>query len=233
MEESSELRISAGAAMRDGFVSLLKPPFRGLLVLALLIAFVIDSLPVQGDDATVAASLVLFGISLYIQIATILAAAQTEPSPSMDSWIKQAVRQRCFWRFFGAAVMVLLTVVASGIVGVVVGAFVVGGIVALTDAAVVLERRGPLDAIARSSELGKGSRGPLMLIFGLLILIPGVTTQVASFIWNLPKVFGDFWPVVTVVVLVLGFVGSISLTRAFIRLGGKIVPLEPKNQLSA
>ena len=73
MVESTQPRISTGASLREGFSSLLKPPFRGLLLLALLITLVLDTLPVQGDDATVIATLILFGLSLYLQIATTLA----------------------------------------------------------------------------------------------------------------------------------------------------------------
>lgn len=214
--------------MASGFRLLSKPPFRGLLLLALLITLVLDTLPVQGDDATIFASLVLFGLSLYLQIATTLAAAETEPSPSVDVWLKKAIARRCFWRFLGSSVLVILTIVASGIVGVVVGAFFIGGILALTDPAVVLEHKHPVEAIARSAELGRGARGPLIVVFGLLILIPGLSLQVAGLIWDVPRFFGDLWPVVSALVVVLGFAGSIALARAFVVLGGAVLPPRPR-----
>ncbi|HJR45429.1 MAG TPA: hypothetical protein VJ927_07470 [Actinomycetota bacterium] len=231
MVESTQPRISTGATLRDGFASLLRAPFRGLLLLALLITLVLDTLPVESDDATVLATLVLFALSLYLQIATTLAAAEAEASHSVDLWLKQAVRRRCFWRFLGAAILVVLTVVASGLVGVVVGAFLMGGIVALADPAVVLEHKGPVEAIARSAELGKGSRRPLIVLFGLLILVPGMSLQVGSFFWDVRSFFGDLWPVVSAVVVILGFAGSIALTRAFLELGGSVLPR--KERLSA
>lgn len=228
MVESTQPRISTGASLREGFSSLLKPPFRGLLLLALLITLVLDTLPVQGDDATVIATLILFGLSLYLQIATTLAAAEAEPAPSVDLWLKQAVARRCFWRFLGSSVLVILTIVAAGIVGVVVGAFFIGGILALTDPAVVLEHKHPTEAIARSAELGRGSRGPLIIVFGLLILIPGMSLQVAGLIWDVPKFFGDLWPAVSALVVILGFAGSIALARAFVALGGAVLPPRPR-----
>lgn len=234
MVESAQPRISTGATARDGFSALLKPPFRGLLLLALLITLVLDTLPVEGDDTTVIATLILFGLSLYLQIATTLAAAENEPSASVDVWLKQAVARRCFWRFLGAAVLVILTIVASGIVGLVVGAFFVGGILALTDPAVVLEHKHPVEAVARSAQLGRGARGPLIVLFALLILIPGMSLQIAGLLWDLPRFFGDLWPLVSAFVVVLGFAGSIALTRAFIALGGAVLPPRPRrNQLSA
>ncbi|MDP9069529.1 MAG: hypothetical protein M3N53_14485 [Actinomycetota bacterium] len=229
MDPPLEHQISAAGSIRTAFASLARPPFRGLLVLALFVSLVANTLP-QGtdDDVAVIASLVLIALSLYLQIAVTLAAADPNPTPSVDVWLKLAVARRCFWRYVAASVLVVLMVLAAGVVGVIIGAFVVGGIVALADPAVVLERKAPVAAISRSAELGKPARRQLIVIFGALILVPGMSVQVGSFVWDLPTFFGPLWPVVTVIVLVLGMVGAIALTRAFRTLGGEVLPLPPR-----
>ncbi len=232
MEQPPEHRISAAGSVRDAFSSLLRPPFRGLLLLALFVSLVANTLPTDADDAIVVASLVLIGLALYLQIAVTLAAADPNPTPSVDVWLKLAVARRCFWRYLAASVVVVLTVLAAGVVGIIIGAFIVGGIVSLTDPAVVLERKGPLEAVARSAELSKPARRPLIVVFGALILVPGMSVQVGGFVWDLPAFFGPLWPFVTAVVLVLGMAGAIALTRAFRALGGEMLPAKPRRSLS-
>lgn len=225
MEPVTETRISAGAAMRDGFASLTKPPFRGLLFLGIFVSLVASTVPENTEGATLAAAVVLTALGLYLQIATTAAAGDPNPTASADAWLKEAFARRCFWRYLATSLLVMILVMV-GLAGLIVGGFLVGGAVALADPAVVLERRGPADAIARSAELTKGRRGPLVVIFGLLILIPGMGLQLGDLVWDLRALAGDWWPLVPVVVLVLGTAGAITLTRVFLALGGTRVPVD-------
>lgn len=228
MEPATGTRISAGSAIRDGFSALVEPPFRGLLLLGIIVSLVANTLPESADESTLIAALVLLVLGFYLQIATTVAAADPDPDPSPDVWLKEGFARRCFWRYIATSILVVLVVLASGVVGLIVGGFFMGGVVALADPAVVLERRGPADAIVRSNELGKGNRPALMLIFGLLILVPGMGAQVGGLVWDLRALAGQWWPLVPVVVLVLGTAGAIALTRIFIALGGSRVPIEPR-----
>jgi hypothetical protein len=228
MEPASATRISAGATIRDAFSTLIKPPFRTLLILGILVSLVSNTLPESADGTTLLVALILVGLGLYLQIAVTVAAADPNPTSSSDVWLKEAFARRCFWRYFATSVFVLIVVVLAGIVGLIIGGFVMGGVVALSDPAVVLERRGPADAISRSAELSKGNRGALALIFGVLILIPGMSVQVGGLVWDLPALAGDLWPLVAVVVLILGMTGAIALTRTFLALGGRREPIPPR-----
>ncbi|MFP5353402.1 MAG: hypothetical protein ACLGIB_12675 [Actinomycetota bacterium] len=228
MEEAQTPGISAVGSIREGFSQLLRKPFRGITLLSILIALVLESLPDQGDTATLLAALLLLVLSLYLQITMTLAAAEDAPSESVDEWLKQALARRCWWRFAAVSVLVMLAVIVSGVVGLVVGAFIVGGILALTDPAVVLENRAPAEAVARSAQLSKPARRPLAIVFGLLVLIPGVSVQVGTMVWDLEALFGPAWIAVPLMVMVLGLAGTIALTRAFMALGGSVLPTRPR-----
>ncbi len=228
MEQAAGTRIAAGAAMRDGFSALTKPPFRTLLVLGVFVSLVANTLPEDADEWTLFAGLILIALGFYLQIATTLAAAEPNPTTSADVWLKEAFNRRCFWRYAATSFLVVLLVLAAGVLGLIVGGFFMGGVVALADPAVVLERRGPAGAIARSSELGKGQRPPLILIFGLLVLVPGMGVQLGGLVWDLRALAGEWWPLVPVIVLVLGTAGTIALTRIFLALGGSKVAVAPR-----
>lgn len=226
MQESSRPSISASTYILGALRSLLEPPFRALAALAVFVSLVSSTVPAEGDEAVLAATVVLIAASLYLQMATTLAAADVAPQGSADAWLKLAFARRCFWRYVATSILVLLLVVAAGLLGLIVGGFIVGGITALADPAVVLERRGPTAAIARSAELGKPARKPLIAIFGLLVLVPGVGVQLAEVMWDLRDRVGSVWPVIPVIVLILGLAGAIALTRAFVALGGRTTPPE-------
>lgn len=228
MEPPSETRISAGAAMRNGFSSLTDPPFRALLLLGIFVSLVASTIPETGDEWVVVATLLLIAAALYLQVAIIAAAADATPAPSADAWLKEALARRCFWRYLGTSIVVAASVLVAGVVGIVVGAFLMGGVVALADPAVVLERRGPLEAIRRSAEMGKDNRRPLIVIFGALVLVPGLMVQVGSLVWDLRGLAGPWWPLVPVVELVLAGAGAIALTRVFLSLGGQVEPGPPR-----
>jgi len=231
MEPAAGTRISAGATMRDAFSTLIKPPFRTLLALGILVSLVSNTLPETADGTTLLVALILLALGLYLQIAVTVAAADPNPTQSADVWLKEAFARRCFWRYFATSVFVLLVVLLAGVVGLIVGGFFMGGVVALSDPSVVLERRGPADAISRSAELSKGNRPALALIFGVLILIPGMSVQVGGLVWDLPELAGDLWAVVPLLVLILGMTGAIALTRTFLALGGSKVPLPPRESV--
>ncbi len=225
MEPASQTRISASATIRDALASLSRPPFRTLLFLGILVSLVGNTLPQSTDGSTVLAALVLLALGLYLQIAVTMAAADLNPTSSADVWLKEAFARRCFWRYFATSVLVLIAVLLAGIVGLIIGGFLLGGVVALSDPAVVLERRGPAEAMSRSAELSKGNRPALALIFGVLILVPGMSVQVGGLVWDLPTMAGDLWPLVPVLVLILGMAGAIALTRTFLALGGRREPV--------
>lgn len=227
MQESARPPISAADSIREGLAALLKAPFRGLLVLAVFVSIVSSTMPVEeGDQAALVATAILLAASLYLQIATSLAAAEAHPEPSVDVWLKRAFARRCFWRYAITSILVVLLVVAAGVLGLIVGGFVVGGITALADPAVVLERRPPADAIRRSAELSKPARKPLIVVFGLLVLVPGIGVQVADLVWDLRDSLGAAWSAVPIVVLVLGLAAAVALARAFVTLGGRTTPPE-------
>lgn len=233
MEERPSPAIKAGAAIRDAFSLLARRPFRGVLALSVLIALVLETLPDEGDTTTLLGALLLIVLSLYLQITMTLAAANEAASESVDVWLKQAFRRRCFWRYAAASILVMLAVVVAGAVGLVIGGLLVGGVLALTDQAVVLEGRSPLEAIARSADLSKPARLPLAVIFGLLVLIPGLSVQIGTMIWDLDAFFGGLWPLVPVVVIILGLAGTIALTKAYLALGGNVVPTRPRRGAEA
>lgn len=227
MQESSRPPVSAGSSMREGLTALVRPPFSGLTALAIFVSLVSSTIPVdEADDTAVIATGILIVASLYLQIATTLAAAEPSPEPSPDVWLKRAFARRCFWRYALTSILVVLLVVAAGVLGLLVGGFVVGGITSLADPAVVLERRGPTDAISRSADLSKPARKPLIAIFGLLVLVPALFMQVGELVLDLRDGLGVMWPVVPVIVLILGLAAAVSLTRAFVALGGRTTPPE-------
>lgn len=232
MEEPPSPAITAGSSIREAFSELGRRPFRGIALLSLLIVLVLESLPEQGDNATVITALLLVVLTLYLQITMTLAAAETAPAESVDVWLKQALTRRCFWRYAAVSILVMVAVAVASVIGLVVGGFFVGGLLALTDPAVVLERKAPFEAMARSAKLGKPARLPLIVVFGLLVLIPGTSVQIAVLVWDLEAFFGPVWPLVPIVVMLLGLAGTIALTRAFLTLGGEVVPTPPRVPLN-
>lgn len=227
MAQSHGPQISAGSMMREAASSLTKPPFRALLILAVFVSVVANTLPVQTDEMGLLTQLVLMALGLYLQIALTLAAADPNPTPSVEVWVRTAFARRCFWRYIGASVLAVLSVLA-GALALVVGAFVVGGMVALTGPAVVLERKGPVTGIARSAAVGRPARTALIVIFSLLILIPGLSIQIGALVWDLRELAGPVWPVGPVILLLLGLIGTIALTRSFVALGGEMLPNEER-----
>ena len=213
-------------AMLDGVRSLLSPPFRMLVAVNILVALAADSIagPAASiEESDFAWTIALTAVSLYVQIAVTLAAGRDAPEASADAWIKGAWRRRVFWR------VVLVSFLSAGaLLGgaalLVVGAFVVGGVIALAQPAAVLERVGPVQAMMRSAELTRGARGRTALVFAFLFLIPTTALWGASFT-EVPESMGPGWVAVPVVVETLGLAGLIACTRIFLNRGGTYPPM--------
>ncbi|MBW3594782.1 MAG: hypothetical protein KY391_04315 [Actinobacteria bacterium] len=213
---------SAWSAIGDGFSALVRPPFRTLVLVAVLIALTSTSF---GDDPTeieIASSIVLLIASLYVQIAIILAAGRNDPEPSADAWLRGAVRRRCLWRFVGTSLVVVLGLLAGALL-LVVGIFFIGALLAFAQSASVLERKLPMDAVSRSAKLANEARLSVGVVFGLLILVPTLVVQVFAFLeWN--DRIGLLWPVGLVIAEFITLAGTIALTRMFVALGGERTP---------
>lgn len=209
--------------MGDGFASLTRSPFRTLVLLSVLIAVTSTTFGEVPDGTEAALSVVLLGASIYIQIAIILAAGRDKPEPSADTWLLGAVRRRCFWRFVGTSLVVVLGLFVGALL-LVVGIFFVGALLGLAQSACVLERRLPMDAINRSARLAKEeARVPVGIVFGVLVLFPALATQgVAVAGWA--DELGFLWPVSLVVGELISAAGTIALTRMFVALGGEATP---------
>jgi hypothetical protein len=214
--------VRAGPLVRQALTDLFRPPFATLLVVNLFLYVVPGTTP-QADLLDLLLALLVAAASVYVQIACILAAAASDPGRSGDAWLRAAFRRRCFWRVVGVQLLTLL-LVAAGAVLLVVGAFVVGGIISLGEAAVVLERAGPIEAVRRSARLTRPARGALIIVFGLLVIAPSVVgpsvsalgaSRVALVAVGLPLV-------------VVSMGGTLALARAFVALGGAPTPSPDK-----
>ena len=213
---------SAWTAIGSGFASLVRAPFRTLVVISLLIALTSTTFSEQPTETETALWVVLLIASIYLQIAVILAAGRREPEPSADAWLRGAFRRRCFWRFVGTSLVVVLGLMTGALL-LVIGIFFVGALLGFAQSASVLERKMPMEAITRSARLAAGARLPVGLVFGLLILIPTVATEAAALLrWN--EDVGALWPVILVAAELASVAGTIALTRMFVSMGGEGTP---------
>ncbi|MDQ3939798.1 MAG: hypothetical protein M3238_00415 [Actinomycetota bacterium] len=229
MREASPIR--AGATISDAFRTLSRAPFRTLLALTVLIAVVADSIggpSASEEDPDVVFALLLIGVSLYVQIAITLAAGRADPDPSADRWVKAAWRRRCFLRLV-VANLVIVAALAGGLALAVVGMFVVGAIIAVAQPAVVLERRGPIEAVVRSAQLTQGSRIPIGIVFAVLFIAPSIALWGASFT-TIPRDMGAWWVIVPVLAEFLGFAATIATARMFVALGGTVAEAPTPNR---
>jgi hypothetical protein len=226
---SPNVSINAGAELAAAARALVRRPFFVLLCLSYLLALVGTSISLQFDasnaDASFtlarASSIIIEVLGIYLQIAVVLVAGSSGEPASADPWMRAAFKHRCFWRFFAVTVLEVFAMLL-GFVAVVVGAAIVGGIVALGQAAVVLERRQPVDALRRSAALTGPVRGPVALIFFVLFAVPvGAGVVLLALGIELPLGW-EF--VVTVVGATTSFMASIALTRIFVKLGGAPTP---------
>jgi hypothetical protein len=207
--------------IRNAFASLAKRPFNVIWALSLLIAMASSSIGRTLDELNLLATLVFALISVYLDMAVILAAGRAEPNPSADVWIRGAFRRRCLIRFVITGLLVDL-LVALGILAVVVGAFVVGGFLAVAQPAAVIERQTPINALARSVVLSRGARPVTGVVYALLAFIPMVALQAAYLLELIPNRMIS--ALVAAVAATVGLAGAIALGRLFVVLGGQQTP---------
>ena len=212
----------AWKAIGDGFSSLVRPPFRTLVLISLLIAVTSTTFSDRPGETETALSFVLLIASVYLQIAIILAAGTTDPSPSADAWLVGSFRRRCFWRFIGTSLVVVLGLVAGTLL-LVVGIFFVGALLGFAQSACVLERKLPMEAVTRSASIAATGRPAVGIVFGLTILLPTVATQTAVLLgWT--EGVGPIWAAILLAAEVVTIAGTIALTRMFVQMGGEPTP---------
>ena len=206
--------------MAGALRSTIHRPFSVLLALALLASGVSSSIAVSAEpQASFSADLILAAVSLYLQIAVILAAAEPAPSPSADTWLREALKRRTFLRYLGTAILTYL-IVALGAVVVIVGAFVMGAIVGLAPQSVVLERNTPVEALKRATDVSRQSRTTVGIVFGILYLLPNGLIFVFGRLGDLeaqrsPQM-SDLW--LNLAAAAATFAATIALTRTYVAL---------------
>ena len=204
---------SAPRRAAAAIAALARPPYRGLVALGVLLSLASRSIPEDAEAVSLLSALVFIALSAYVQLATTLAAGAGEPDPALDHWIRAAVAARTFWRFVAAGLLMMILVAIGGL-GVVVGAFVVAGIVGLAEPAAALERQLPADSIRRSAELSRGSRGQIAFLFGIFVIVPAALGFAAAQLeWDRGVGVAI---ALAVGVNVLASAGVIALTRVFV-----------------
>lgn len=203
-------------ALRDLF----RPPFLTFLLLGLFVQLVFVTIPVGLGDPTGITTLVLLGVTLFIDIATTLAAGADNEERRADPWVKAALRRRCFWRY---VVTTIITAVLIGLsaVALIVGAIFAGAVLGLAQPSVVLERQSPGRALQRSAELSRRARKPLMIVFTCLIILPQV---VPALLVQMDLSVGIVFELASFAAVIFTTAGIMAMTRAFVALGGTATP---------
>ncbi len=215
----TDLKIRAGPLMTGALGDIFRRPFLILLSLNLLVSLVTASLGAARTG--VATWLLLAAVTVYVQIATVLAAGSSKPDPSGDAWMRAAFRARCFWRFVIVELFIFV-MVGLGLFLVVVGALVIGAHVALSEQAVVLERLGIVQALSRGVDVSQGNRKAVGLIFGVMVLLPNVALPLAYAVGLDDTALER--SVTSAVTVVVSMAGTLALTKAFVDLGGRPSP---------
>ncbi|MDQ3217477.1 MAG: hypothetical protein M3Q18_06450 [Actinomycetota bacterium] len=215
----TDLKIRAGPLMSGALGDIFRRPFLILLSLNLLVSLVTASLGAARTG--VATWLLLAAVTVYVQIATVLAAGSSKPDPSGDAWMRAAFRARCFWRFVIVELFIFV-MVGLGLFLVVVGALVIGAHVALSEQAVVLERLGIVQALSRGVDVSQGNRKAVGLIFGVMVLLPNVALPLAYAVGLDDTALER--SVTSAVTVVVSMAGTLALTKAFVDLGGRPSP---------
>ncbi len=215
----TDLKIRAGPLMTRALGDIFRRPFLILLSLNLLVSLVTASLGAARTG--VATWLLLAAVTVYVQIATVLAAGSSKPDPSGDAWMRAAFRARCFWRFVIVELFIFV-MVGLGLFLVVVGALVIGAHVALSEQAVVLERLGIVQALSRGVDVSQGNRKAVGLIFGVMVLLPNVALPLAYAVGLDDTALER--SVTSAVTVVVSMAGTLALTKAFVDLGGRPSP---------
>ena len=215
----TDLKIRAGPLMSGALGDIFRRPFLILLSLNLLVSLVTASLGAARTG--VATWLLLAAVTVYVQIATVLAAGSSKPDPSGDAWMRAAFRARCFWRFVIVELFIFV-MVGLGLFLVVVGALVIGAHVALSEQAVVLERLGIVQALSRGVDVSQGNRKAVGLIFGVMVLLPNVALPLAYAVGLDDTALER--SVTSAVTVVVSMAGTLALTKTFVDLGGRPSP---------
>ena len=215
----TDLKIRAGPLMSGALGDIFRRPFLILLSLNLLVSLVTASLGAARTG--VATWLLLAAVTVFVQIATVLAAGSSKPDPSGDAWMRAAFRARCFWRFVIVELFIFV-MVGLGLFLVVVGALVIGAHVALSEQAVVLERLGIVQALSRGVDVSQGNRKAVGLIFGVMVLLPNVALPLAYAVGLDDTALER--SVTSAVTVVVSMAGTLALTKAFVDLGGRPSP---------
>jgi hypothetical protein len=200
--------------MARGFIDLWRRPFVILLLLNILLSAVTASLG-SDDDSVLIAWLLLTALTVYVQIATILAASSDDPDPRGDPWIRAAFKARRFWRFVAIEIFIFV-VVALSLFLLVIGGLVAGAYVGLAEQAVVIERNGVAQAVVRSYEVGAGARRTVGVIFGTLVLLPNVALPLAYSMGADASIVAR--SAVSAMAATLTMAGTIALTHVFVLL---------------
>lgn len=215
------MKTTTAELIGHGFRSLTQAPFRTIWMVIVLIALAGPSLTDPGDDFSLFALLILAVVTFLLEMSTVLAAAEAEPDPSADGWIRSALRRRGLWRFVLASILTDIAV-GLGLLALLVGGFVVAGIVGLAPQAALLERKLPIQALRRSAQLTKPARGRIGAVYGLLVLIPTIAAVIPYALGLEPSDTAE--RVRGVLSSTMTMAAWIALTRAFVELGGSPAP---------
>jgi hypothetical protein len=207
---------------------LVRPPFATILLLEIFLAVVsasvgdlVGSPPADEFDVLLTVGSLFFGaVSIYLHIAATLAAGGTGEG-SGEGWIRAAFRHRCFWRYVGALLLSIFLILL-GTLAFVIGGMIVGSWVALSQTAVVLEKKRPVEAVNRSNELTRPVRKAVAIIFTVFWL--PVLASAAVFV--VMEVRLDLVPrvLVDVASTVLALAATVAFARVYVKLGGTPTP---------
>lgn len=237
--QGTQDEISLRRLVVTGAVATVRPPFRMLLFLELLITLVAATIPSSATDAAaIIGGFVLLVVAAILQIAILLAAAAPEPDRSADSWIVATARRRCFWLFALTRVAITVMVVVGVAVILLVGSrlpvlwltllglmvalawgFVMGSVVGVAEQAAVLERRWPFAAMGRSSELTRPARRTIGLLFALAVVAPNFLEDRFLGV-DVLKDLGPLKLLPALIGVLVSTAGLIALTKAYVGLGG-------------
>lgn len=192
-------------------------PFSTLLLVSILVTLVSSSFS-EPSNATLLAFIVLSLIEIYIDIAVILAAAEHQPEPSGDRWLRAAFRRRVFWRYFlisfGVAIVTSLAFALLIVPG-----LIVAGRWGLAQTVAVLDARKETRPIERSNELTAPARPTVAILFGVFLILPVLGLTAAE---NLSDGLGSWALAVSLILLVLARIATVALVKAYVALGGVV-----------
>ena len=167
--------------VRADIARMFRRPFVILLGLNLLLMLATTSLPTPMDATALVTWCVLASLSVFVQAALTLAAAEDHPDTSADRWVRAAIAQKVFWRLLGTELLLFLALLASSFL-LLVGALFVGAALGLGMQAAVLERKGPSEALYRSVELTRPDRLAFGVLFAVVYLVPMVVGQASIYL---------------------------------------------------